>query len=71
MPRGKPQEKKPDKKPILYEHKSKSRCNNPPAGLVTPENDPEQQEYEISFQNIIRIDHVYKPELMLDLEKVK
>lgn len=42
MPRGKPKEKKPEKKPILqYEHKDKTRCNNPPVGLVRPETDPD------------------------------
>jgi adenine-specific DNA-methyltransferase len=35
-------EKTPDKKKIeQYEHKDKTRCNNPPVGLVRPETDPE------------------------------
>jgi type III restriction enzyme len=31
----------------------------------------EKQDYEISWPNIIRIDHVYRPRLHLDLDKVK
>lgn len=43
MPRGKKTTTTPDKKPIeQYEHKDKSRCNNPPVGLVNPVNDPEE-----------------------------
>ncbi|MFN9302295.1 MAG: BPTD_3080 family restriction endonuclease [Candidatus Kapaibacterium sp.] len=30
----------------------------------------EKAEHEISFPNVLRIDHVYKPKLMLDIEKV-
>jgi type III restriction enzyme len=31
----------------------------------------EKAEHEISFPNVVRIDHIYKPQLTLDLEKVK
>jgi type III restriction enzyme len=31
----------------------------------------EKAEHEISFPNVVRIDHIYKPKLTLDLEKVK
>lgn len=45
MPRSKPpkpRRKKPARKPIeQYEHAHETRLNNPPVGLVKPENDPE------------------------------
>ena len=31
----------------------------------------EKIEHEISFPNVLRIDHVYKPKLTLDIAKVK
>jgi len=31
----------------------------------------EKARHEISFPNVVRIDHIYKPKLILDLEKVK
>jgi type III restriction enzyme len=34
------------------------------------EPDPGKREYEISWPNILRVDHVYKPELALDLAQV-
>lgn len=40
----------------------------PPKKEVKPT--PEKQEFEISWPNIIRIDHVYKPALSLDIAKV-
>ena len=41
MPRGKANGTKPKKRPIdRYEHKDKTRINNPPVGLVNPETDP-------------------------------
>jgi adenine-specific DNA-methyltransferase len=41
MPRGKPSNRKPPKRPIEhYEHTGKKRINSPPVGLVTPETDP-------------------------------
>lgn len=50
MPRGKKTTTTPDKKPIeQYEHKDKSRCNNPPVGLVNPENDPEEGKKTYSY----------------------
>jgi adenine-specific DNA-methyltransferase len=45
MPRSRstsPRGKKPSRKPIeQYEHEGETRLNNPPVGLVNPENDPE------------------------------
>jgi len=50
MPRGKKTTTAPDKKPIeQYEHKDKSRCNNPPVGLVNPVNDPEEGKKTYSY----------------------
>ena len=50
MPRKKKTTKAPDKKPIeQYEHKDKSRCNNPPVGLVNPVNDPEEGKKTYSY----------------------
>ncbi len=36
--------KKPGKKKPIesYDHKDKTRANNPPVGLVTPDTDPDQ-----------------------------
>lgn len=41
----------------------------PPKTLIEP--DPEKKKYKIEWPNIIRIDHVYNPQLTLDLAKVK
>ncbi len=41
----------------------------PPKTKIEPVK--EKAEHEISFPNILRIDHVYKPQLTLNLEKVK
>lgn len=41
----------------------------PPKTKVEPVK--EKAEHEISFPNILRIDHIYKPQLTLDLAKVK
>ncbi|MGB2985664.1 MAG: type III restriction endonuclease subunit R, partial [Phycisphaerae bacterium] len=41
----------------------------PPKTKIEPV--PEKQEYEIAWPNIIRIDHVYRPRLHLDLGKVE
>lgn len=41
----------------------------PPKTKIEPV--PEKREFEISWPNIIRINHVYRPRLHLDLEKVK
>ena len=44
----------------------------PPPKPKTPiEPDPAKAEFEISWPNIIRIDHVYRPRLSLDWGKVK
>ena len=40
----------------------------PPKIRIGP--DPEKRQFEISWPNIIRIDHVYRPELKLDLSAV-
>jgi type III restriction enzyme len=41
----------------------------PPKTKIEPIID--KQEFEISWPNIVRIDHVYKPKLFLDMKKVK
>ena len=41
----------------------------PPKTIVEPSK--EKEAYEISWPNIIRIDHVYSPQLQLDIQKVK
>ncbi len=43
----------------------------PPPPKTTVESVKRKAEHEISFPNVLRIDHVYKPKLTLDLEKVK
>jgi type III restriction enzyme len=43
----------------------------PPKPKTPIEPDPKKKQYEISWPNVIRIDHIYKPELKLDLDKVK
>jgi type III restriction enzyme len=35
------------------------------------EPDTQKQQYELSWPNIIRVDHIYRPVLRLDMEKVK
>ena len=42
----------------------------PPTPKTAIEPDPEKAEFEISWPNIIRIEHVYRPLLSLDWEKV-
>jgi len=54
MPRakkpGRKKASKPAKKPIeQYQHKDKQRVNNPPVGLVKPENDPEEGKQAYAF----------------------
>ena len=41
----------------------------PPKTMVEPAK--EKEAYEISWPNIIRIDHVYAPQLLVDLKKIK
>lgn len=43
----------------------------PPKPKTRIEPDPEKQQFEISWPNVIRIDHVYRPRLTLDWKKVK
>lgn len=50
MARSKKTVKKSDKKPIeQYEHTDKTRCNNPPVGLVDPNTDPEEGKKTYSY----------------------
>ena len=42
----------------------------PPKPKTPIEPDPKKQKFEISWPNIIRIDHVYTPTLIVDLQKV-
>jgi type III restriction enzyme len=42
----------------------------PPSPKTPIEPDPKKRQYEASWPNIIRIDHVYTPELNLDVEAV-
>ncbi|HQQ00632.1 MAG TPA: type III restriction endonuclease subunit R, partial [bacterium] len=43
----------------------------PPKPKTRIEPDPNKQQYEISWPNVIRIDHIYQPRLTLDWSKVK
>ncbi|MGB3478059.1 MAG: DEAD/DEAH box helicase family protein [bacterium] len=43
----------------------------PPSPKSRIEPDPKKQQHEITWPNIIRIDHVYKPTLQIDMTKVK
>jgi type III restriction enzyme len=43
----------------------------PPSPKSRIEPVPEKQQYELSWPNIIRIDHVYRPTLSLEMSKVK
>lgn len=43
----------------------------PPKPKTTIEPRKEKQEHEITWPNVLRIDHVFKPQLSIDLEKVK
>ncbi len=42
----------------------------PPAPKVAIEPDPTKRQFEITFPNIVRIEHVYRPLLYLDWDKV-
>jgi type III restriction enzyme len=42
----------------------------PPSPKTPIEPDPKKRQYEVSWPNIIRVDHVYTPELKLDVEAV-
>jgi type III restriction enzyme len=53
-------------------HESKEGAIPTPPKPKTPiEPDPAKSDFEISWPNVIRIDHVYKPHLSLDWSKVK
>jgi type III restriction enzyme len=53
-------------------HESKEGAIPTPPKPKTPiEPDPAKSAFEISWPNVIRIDHVYKPHLSLDWSKVK
>lgn len=43
----------------------------PPSPKTRIEPVKEKQQFEITWPNVIRIDHVYRPELKLDMDKVK
>ncbi len=42
----------------------------PPTPKFPVEPDPKKKQYELSWPNIIRVEHVYKPQLSLDLAQV-
>ena len=53
-------------------HESQDGPPPPPPPPKTPiEPLPEKQQFEISWPDIVRIDHIYKPVLRLDIGKVK
>ena len=53
-------------------HESDEGTPPPPPNPKTEiKPDPEKQQFEISFPNIVRIDYIYKPELKLDLSLVE
>jgi type III restriction enzyme len=54
-------------------HEAKGGDGPPPPPKPKTEIQPidEKKEFEISWPNIIRIEHLYKPELQLDLRKIK
>lgn len=43
----------------------------PPAPKTAIEPDPQKTQFEISWPNVIRIDHLYRPRLTLDMAKVR
>ena len=43
----------------------------PPKAKTLIEPDPAKSSFEISWPNVVRIDHIYRPQLMLDWAKVK
>jgi type III restriction enzyme len=43
----------------------------PPKPKTEIKSDKEKAKHEITFPNVLRIDHVYKPKLVLDIDKVK
>jgi len=65
---GKKKGQQNSKRPIeSYEHKDKERLNNPPAGLVTPETDPDAGQKKKRY----RFDPHLAPELNFDARKVR
>lgn len=53
-------------------HESNEETTPPPPQPKTEiKPDPEKQQFEITFPNIIRVDYIYKPELKLNLTQVK
>ena len=53
-------------------HESSEETTPPPSQPKTEiKPDPEKQEFEISFPNIIRIDYIYKPELKLNFSQIE
>jgi type III restriction enzyme len=43
----------------------------PPSPKTEIKPDPEKQDFEITFPNIVRIDYIYKPELKLDPNRIE
>ncbi|HAT14440.1 MAG TPA: type III restriction endonuclease subunit R [Microcoleaceae bacterium UBA11344] len=53
-------------------HESNEGTPPPPPNPKTEiKPDPEKQQFEISFPNIVRIDYIYQPELKLDLSLIE
>jgi len=53
-------------------HESSEETTPPPPQPKTEiKPDPEKQQFEISFPNIIRIDYIYKPELKLNFSQIE
>lgn len=53
-------------------HESNEETTPPPPQPKTEiKPDPEKQQFEITFPNIIRVDYIYKPELKLNLNQVE
>lgn len=56
---------------LPHEDSGDGQLPPPPLPKTKVEPVKEKAEHEISFPNILRIDHIYKPQLSLDLQKVK
>jgi len=56
---------------LLHEGGTDGPPPPPPPPKTRVEPVKEKMMYEISFPNILRIDHIYKPQLLLDMENVK
>ncbi len=56
---------------LPHEDSGDGQLPPPPPPKTKVEHVRDKAEHEISFPNILRIDHIYKPQLSLDLAKVK